>query len=63
MKRIILLIFLVLIISGCSSIAGELPESVCINVNNLVVSNNNSQLYIGNGQIEVQLRGCNNDTV
>ena len=54
-----ILLFLLLFISGCEAYTGEIPEAICIKANNLTVTNNNSQMHIEEGQVEVQLHGCN----
>jgi len=59
MKRIIpILLLLLLVLSGCEYLNGELPESICIKTQNLTVSSNASSVHIEEGQIEAQLKGC-----
>ena len=57
-KLFLLLVFLLLVLSGCEYANIPLPEKVCIKTENLEVLTNGSGLYVGNGQVEVQLNGC-----
>lgn len=59
MKKVfLLLIILMLVLTGCEYTAGPLPEKICITSNNLEVLTNGSGLYITDGQVEIQLKGC-----
>ena len=57
MRRLIPALLLILILAGCEY-AAELPDKVCIKTENLEVLTNGSGLYVGNGQVEVQLNEC-----
>lgn len=59
MRRILFaLVFLLIALSGCEYANSSFPEKVCIKAENLTIVNNASGIYVANGQMEVELNGC-----
>ena len=60
-KTILGLLIASFLIIGCEPLA-QLPEKVCIKTHNVSMWTNGTDYKIGDGQVEIQLSGCDTDT-